>query len=41
MGKKGKASSNESIYSGGGGGGGGLKGNFHITTVEQLHVGMD
>ena len=23
------------------GGGGGVEGNYHITTVEQLHVGMD
>ena len=22
-------------------GGGGVEGNYHITTVEQLHVGMD
>ena len=25
----------------GGGGGGRVEGNYHITTVEQLHVGMD
>ena len=24
-----------------GGGGGVVEGNYHITTVEQLHVGMD